>query len=43
MAQESLERTQIYCQLKEVGVVDSGGAGFVTIVEGMNLIFRINR
>ncbi len=38
MAQESLERTpDLLPVLKEVGVVDSGGAGFVTIIEGMNL------
>lgn len=41
MAQESLERTpDILPVLKEVGVVDSGGAGFVTIIEGMNLYLQ---
>ena len=41
MAQESLERTpDLLPVLKEVGVVDSGGAGFVTIVEGMNLYLQ---
>ena len=35
-ASESLERTPDYLPiLKEVGVVDSGGAGFVRIVEGL--------
>ncbi|MGI6509308.1 MAG: DAK2 domain-containing protein [Erysipelotrichaceae bacterium] len=41
MAQESLERTpELLPVLKEVGVVDSGGAGFVAIIEGMNLYLQ---
>lgn len=37
-ASESLERTPDYLPvLKEVGVVDSGGAGLVRIIEGMKL------
>ena len=39
-AQESLESTPDYLPiLKEVGVVDSGGAGFVAIVEGLMKYF----
>lgn len=36
-ARESLKRTpELLPVLKEVGVVDSGGAGLITILEGMN-------
>ncbi|MGI6608200.1 MAG: DAK2 domain-containing protein [Erysipelotrichaceae bacterium] len=41
MAQDSLERTpNLLPVLKEVGVVDSGGAGFLAIIEGMNLYLQ---
>ncbi len=41
MAKESLQSTpELLPVLKEVGVVDSGGAGFVAIIEGMNLYLQ---
>lgn len=41
MAQESLDRTpELLPVLKEVGVVDSGGKGFLTIIEGMDLYLK---
>lgn len=41
VAKETLEKTpDLLPQLKEAGVVDSGGAGFIKIIEGMQMALR---
>lgn len=41
VAKETLEKTpELLPQLKEAGVVDSGGAGFIKIIEGMQMALQ---